>query len=139
MHLFCAAYGAAVDPPSCVTVADAREYAGEVGEMIETFQKAAEFLDQLGEERLAAELNRIVSMHEYDDDVWWESPYLVRRDRGNSDIRAYAVALSTMTYILFGKALYGTLATIVNVVFDRKDVNASKIHEMLRRIPFPWG
>ena len=59
-------------------------------------------------------------------------PWLIIRDRGDTKLRTYIVDLSIAAVSIFGTPLYGTLATVANVVFGGKAVTAAQVRELLR-------
>jgi hypothetical protein len=63
-----------------------------------------------------------------------DDPWIIARQSGDVELRAFVADLSITTQLLFRKTLHGTLATVTNVVFDRKDMTFGKIREMLRPV-----
>ena len=61
-----------------------------------------------------------------------DDPWIVTRRRGNFELRTFLADLMICNETLFGKPLWGTIATIANVVFDRRDITRSKVREMFR-------
>ena len=57
----------------------------------------------------------------------------VRRHRGDSTLRAFAIELDETMQRLFGSSMHGTAAKIANVVFEREDITLSKMREFARR------
>jgi len=78
-----------------------------------------------------------------DDEVWnlepnksrADDPWIITRDRGDSNVRTFVVDLSIPTHLLFGKSLYGQLAAVANVVFSRDGITGLKVQEWLRDRP----
>lgn len=64
-----------------------------------------------------------------------DDPWIITRERGDPELRTFIVDLSITTISCFGTPLYGTLATVANVVFSRDDITQSKVREMLRGTP----
>jgi len=61
-----------------------------------------------------------------------DDPWVIIRDRGDPKLRTYVVDLSIPTVSIFGTPLYGTLATVANVVFGLNVLTAEKVREWLR-------
>jgi hypothetical protein len=61
-----------------------------------------------------------------------DDPWIITRRRGDLELRTFLANLSVITGTLFGQALYGTLATVANVRFNREDVTHRRVWEMLR-------
>jgi hypothetical protein len=61
-----------------------------------------------------------------------DDPWIITRQRGDLELRTFVANLSTVTGTLFKQTLYGTLATVANVRFNREDVTHRKVREMLR-------
>jgi hypothetical protein len=60
---------------------------------------------------------------------WSNSSRLyVRRHRGDSRLRAFAIELDETMLRLFGSSMHGTAAKIANVVFEREDITLSKMY-----------
>ena len=60
-----------------------------------------------------------------------DNPFLLRKARGNSDLRFACRFLANMTRRAFGKPMYKTLATTLTVVFA-KSVTPEQVREELR-------
>jgi hypothetical protein len=59
--------------------------------------------------------------------------WTIGRQRTDNRLRAYVFTLAKLNNILFGTPMYGTLATIANVVFNGTNkITGPHIHEMLR-------
>jgi hypothetical protein len=64
----------------------------------------------------------------FDDD-----PGLLKHKVGDEDIRTFVIATCGIARLLFGHDLYGTIATISNVVFrPNVKIEAARVREMLR-------
>jgi hypothetical protein len=61
-----------------------------------------------------------------------DDPWVIVRDRGDPKLRTYIIDLSIAAISIFGTSLYGTLATVANVVFGGEAVTAAKVRELLR-------
>jgi hypothetical protein len=61
-----------------------------------------------------------------------DDPWIVTRRRGNYEIRTFLADLMISTETLFATPLWGTIATIANVIFDRQDITRMKVREMFR-------
>jgi hypothetical protein len=102
----------------------------------------AAILSSHGMEREARKLHRIatdcdseaVSILPYEHGFSFKTddPWIIVRRRGDLELRAFVVDLSIITGTLFGKTLFGTLATVSNVRFNRQNATAGKVREMLR-------
>jgi hypothetical protein len=57
---------------------------------------------------------------------------LFERQTADASLRAFAMKLQEAMKNLFGTFLYGQIATISNVVFDRNDVKQSHVREIVR-------
>ena len=55
--------------------------------------------------------------------------------KGDTQLKTFIIDLSIPTVSLFGKYLYGSLATVANVVFASKNVTHEKVREILRSPP----
>jgi hypothetical protein len=108
-------------------------------------------LSLLGMEREARKIQRIASDFDYEAfnilpnqgipseqndgpffNLQTDDPWIITRRRGDLELRTFLANLSVITGTLFGQALYGTLATVANVRFNREDVTHRKVWEMLR-------
>lgn len=61
-----------------------------------------------------------------------ESRFIVKRRRTDARLEAYVESLALDCRNLFRKDLYGVIATITNVVFDRNDMTDARIRTILR-------
>jgi hypothetical protein len=60
------------------------------------------------------------------------SPLLVNRKHGRNDlIKGFVLELAATTKAIFGASLFGTVATLTNVAFDRADITAGQIRRMV--------
>jgi hypothetical protein len=60
------------------------------------------------------------------------SPLLVNRKHGrNESIKGFVLELAATTKAIFGASLFGTVATLTNVAFDRTDITAGQIRRMI--------
>jgi hypothetical protein len=60
------------------------------------------------------------------------SPLLVKRKHGRNElIEGFVLELAATTKAIFGASLFGTVATLTNVAFDRADITASQIRKMV--------
>jgi hypothetical protein len=67
-----------------------------------------------------------------------QDPLLGRRKpRGDSRLKGLVVGLTVATRGIFGAPLYGTVATLANVVLDRRDLTDGKVRKMVIRTPRP--
>jgi hypothetical protein len=60
-----------------------------------------------------------------------------RKPRGDSRLKGFVVGLAFATKGIFGAPLYGTVATLANVVLDRRDVTDDKVRKIVKRTPRP--
>jgi hypothetical protein len=84
----------------------------------------------------AAKLREIIEQCEHLLDLQLESihsddPIIIARKRGDPEIRTYVVQLYELGFALFGTPLYGTLATIANVVFNCETVTGPMVRDWL--------
>jgi hypothetical protein len=70
-----------------------------------------------------------------DRDPKTDDPWIISRRVHDAQLRTFVATLSIITDQLCKKTLYGTIATIANVVFSRNDVTGSTVREMLRSPP----
>jgi hypothetical protein len=60
------------------------------------------------------------------------SPLLVNRKHGrNESTKGFVLELAATTKAIFGASLFGTVATLTNVAFDRADITAGQIRRMV--------
>jgi hypothetical protein len=62
---------------------------------------------------------------------------LVDRDQGDRVARGYALELANLTYSLFGKPLYGTIAKVTNIAFDTNKVSKKNVENWVRLSELP--
>jgi hypothetical protein len=87
----------------------------------------------------ARELMRIAIQCEKEINFMYNR-WIVDRQRSDNRLRGYLLTLAELNKLLFGTPMYGTLATIANVVFNRtkgSEITGSQVHEMLRGLK-PW-
>jgi hypothetical protein len=121
-----------------VFLADIQDKVEKLGKVSASLREQAEILQSFGMGRDARKLGEIVA--DCDEEAGnlepnnprVDDPWIITRDRGDSDVRSFVVDLSIPTHLLFGKSLFGTLATVANVVFSRDDVTDAKVREWLR-------
>ena len=121
-------------------------------EVAEVLRKQATALQSLGMKGDARKLNEIasdcddealnvlperhVASDENDGSIFTpqaDDPWIITRQSGDVELRAFVADLSITTASLFGKDLHRTVATVANVVFNRQDVTRDNVREMLRR------
>jgi hypothetical protein len=63
-----------------------------------------------------------------------DNPWIITRDRGINDahLRTFVASVSITTQTLLNKNMYGTIATLANVVFGRDDISGRRVRGMLR-------
>jgi hypothetical protein len=120
-----------------VSLSDLQTRAKELSKVATKLQDQAVLLESFGMKREAQQLNKVASVCEEQSersipDLEADDPWIISRDRGDAEIRTYVVSLSIPTTIIFGSPLYGTLATVANVVFGCDTVTAAKVREWLR-------
>jgi hypothetical protein len=140
------AYQAALDH-ELVYLSDLEAKVRKLQNVAKRLRSDAAILSSFGMEREARKLKNIASHCDdeafnilpYDDEnsahSWslkTDDRWIIVRRQGDLELRAFVVSLSIITGTLFRKILYGTLATVSNVRFDRQDVTAEKVREMLR-------
>jgi hypothetical protein len=138
--LFSRAYNLALDPPPVVNVAEAHQYLTELRNISARLRNEASKLSELGMEEDALEVGRIAANCE--EQAIWAEPdeedlltfVAAYRNRNDNSLRGYVAYLAGTTQQIFGKPLHGTLATISNVAFQRTDITADRIHDILRSI-----
>jgi hypothetical protein len=60
-----------------------------------------------------------------------------RKPRWDARLKGFVIALASTTKLLFGVPLFGTVATLANVVLDRRDLTDDKVRKMIIRTPRP--
>jgi hypothetical protein len=90
-------------------------------------------LDDIGRELDAVDMIRIADDCDEELRAYEEAPFnpnlIIERKRSDPKIRTYAVNLSLFAYSIFKTPLSGTIATTVNVVFERADLTDDKVRE----------
>jgi len=144
------AYEAALDH-ELEFLSDLEAKASKLQKVAKRLQSDAAILSSLGMEREARKLLRIASNcedkafnilpiqdipSEQTDaprfSLKTDDPWIITRRRGDLQLGTFVANLSVITGTLFGQALYGTLAIVANVRFNREDVTHRKVWEMLR-------
>ena len=135
-----------------VFLSDLEAKVSKLQKVAKRLRSDAAILSSLGMEREARKLLRIASdcddeafnilpiqdvPSEQNDDGYLfslqtDDPWIITRRRGDLQLRTFVANLSVITGTLFGKTLHGTLATVANIRFNRKDVTQRKVWEMLR-------
>lgn len=59
-------------------------------------------------------------------------PLRVERHREEPHLRGYVIALAEVSKEIFGSPLYGSIARVANVIFNRSDLTSDKVRELLR-------
>jgi hypothetical protein len=109
----------------------------ELRKVSESLQEQAVILQSFGMNGDARKLGEVAA--DCDDEAWnlepnkprADDPWIITRDRGDPKLRTFVVDLSISTHLLFGKSLYGQLATVANVVFNRDDMTGAKVREWI--------
>lgn len=136
--LFTHAYNLALDPPPVINVAEAHQYLTELRKISARLRNEASKLSELGMEEDALEVERIAANCE--EQSYWAEPdeedlltfVAAYRNRNDNSLRSYVAYLAGATQQIFGQPLHGTLATISNVAFQRTNITADRIHDILR-------
>jgi hypothetical protein len=136
------AYEASLDH-ELVFLSDLEAKASKLQKVAKRQRSGAAILSSLGMECEAQKLQQIAS--DCDDEAFnilpydgvhfslqTHDPWVITRRRGDLELRTFVANLSIITEPLFGKTLHGTLATVANVRFNRKDVTQRTVWEMLR-------
>jgi hypothetical protein len=90
-------------------------------------QKEARLLRERWSEEPEAELHAAaieaaVSFHmSKTKDIFQANPHLVVRDQSDPHLRAYALYMAHQAKLLFGKNMYGTIATVTNVAMVKNN------------------
>jgi hypothetical protein len=135
------AYRAALDLKP-VLFSDLKANANTLKALADRLRKEAEILRSFEMEREVRKLNEVAS--DCDDRVWNIDPdnlepgddlWIVRRQKGDVQLRTFVASLSIPTVSLFDDYLYGTIAIVANVALGRDDVRPSKVREILRVHP----
>jgi hypothetical protein len=121
-----------------VFLADIQAKVKELCKISENLREQAAILQSFGMGRNARKLGEIAA--DCDDEAWnlepnkprADDPWIITRNRGDSNVRTFVADLSISTQSLFGSALSGTLATTANVVFNRNDMTGARVREWLR-------
>ncbi len=82
-------------------------------------------LQEAGKECVAAAFRRHAAMPQV-------APFLVTRRRTDPRLEAFVERIAHETTRLFGSALYGVIATITNVAFERSDPDRQTIRAILK-------
>jgi hypothetical protein len=125
-----------------VFLSDLEKKVGKLQGISEQLRDIAAILSSLGRKREARKLRQIASdcddhasnilPERNSDGSLADDPWIITRRRGDSKVRTFVANLSITTRQLFGRTLYGTLATVTNVAFNRQDITDTKVRDMLR-------
>ena len=138
--LFHTAFSLARQTPRSVSVADKRKAAHRFRTMAKQIRAdAAEQRRMRGfpDDRL---LEAGFAYDELADDAAGSlGPTLLvsRKPRWDARLKGFVIALASTTKLLFGAQLFGTVATLANVVLDRRDLTDDKVRKMVIRTPRP--
>jgi hypothetical protein len=130
-------YHAALDPKP-VFLSDIKAEVDALRNAAEQLRAQAEVLQSLNIEcaalqQIAANCDSEARLRDRDPKI--DDPWIISRRVHDPELRTFAAVLSVVTDQLCKKTLYGTIATIANVVFSRTDTTGSKVREMLRSPP----
>ena len=121
-----------------VLFSDLKANANTLKALADRLRKEADILRSLEMEENGRSLDEIAS--DCDDEAFNidparlesdDDPWIIRRQKGDVQLRTFVASLSIRTVSLFGDYLYGTIAAVANVALGRDDVRASKIREIL--------
>ena len=76
----------------------------------------------------ATDVRENLRAHEKEGD----DPWIITRNKGDIELRAFVADMVITTTTLFETELYGTIANIANAVFERSDITELTVREMLR-------
>lgn len=118
-----------------ILLADILKKIKTITQIAETLRTQANLLHSIGLRANFAKLNSIAD--DLDDDAHsleppHDDPGILKRARGDLRLRAFIANLSISTSSFFGTPLYSTLATVTNTVFERRDLTAAMVKEILR-------
>jgi hypothetical protein len=133
-YLFHHAYLSALVEKSVVTGQEiASNFVGRT-ETAHRLFKEADSLRSFGMEREALELVRIAIACQDNVEILSDR-WIVGRKRSDNRLRAYVITLAELTKKLFGKPLYGSLASLATVAFNLADaagITDAQVREILR-------
>jgi hypothetical protein len=90
--------------------------------------------DAIEQERLGLyESQRFVEAALAYEELAGRSRLVKRQPRGDARLKRFVMALADITKNVFGSPLYGSVATIANVVFSRDDLTSGRVRKMLPR------
>jgi|HubBroStandDraft_6_1064221.scaffolds.fasta_scaffold680096_2 hypothetical protein len=132
-------YHAALEPKP-VFLSDIKAEVDALRNAAEQLRAQAEVLQSLHIEcaalqEIAANCDSEARLRDRDPKI--DDPWIISRRVHDAELRTFVAILSVITEQLCKKTLYGTIATIANVVFSRNDMTGSKVREMLRSPPGP--
>ena len=140
-HFFNHVYRAALDSVP-VFLSDIHAKIEKLRRVAESLEKQAAKLESLGMNAKAQSLREVAS--NCDDEAGnldsrrlepGDDPWIIARNRKDPKVRALVADLFIAARMCFGSSLYGTLATVANVVLSRDDMTGPKVREMLRVAP----
>jgi hypothetical protein len=89
-------------------------------------------LDQHVEALRSAGRNEIAAAYERHAEKPAVARFFVERKRTNARLEAFIEGLAGQTNPLFGKPLYGVIATIANIAFERSDLDRQHVRAILK-------
>ncbi|UGY16796.1 hypothetical protein HAP48_0004465 [Bradyrhizobium septentrionale] len=140
---FCHACDSAIESEP-VFFQDIEAKANQLRELAEGLRRQASISRSFKQEKKARQLEELAMDHEDEADILLpqanqskfapqaDDPWVIRRDRGDAEIRTYVALLSTTTSMIFKDSLFGVLAIVANVVHERNDVTRAMVREWLR-------
>jgi hypothetical protein len=137
---FHCAYYVAQDPRPLLSRAELKQERAAYSTAQQKLNELSETLRSLGMKSKAEELQRI-SVEVEDCASWVEVDaedrgQIIDRHRSDVFLRSYVVRLARINRVIFGRVLYGTLATTTNVAFDlQRPIEGKQIREILRSLP----
>jgi hypothetical protein len=139
---FYGAYDKALGPGPLPTRKSLDDLHKEYSDVTKKLRALAERLRAMGMDHHAEELVRI-ALEVEENKLYIETNYedrgtrIVERQRSDPLLQSYVVQLATITRVIFGSPLYGTIATTATVALDLKEpATGPEIREIIDRFPF---
>lgn len=142
--LFRNAYQSALNPQP-IFASDLRSNIRKLGDAAKQLRKISSVLSSLELTDEARQLKTIAeacvdqadgvleTLHAHEREG--DDPWIITRNKGDLELRLFVADMVITTTMLFEKELHGTIANIANAVFERDDVTAATVREMLRVSP----
>ncbi len=125
-----------------VFLSDLQAEVAELEDLAGKLRNCAEALRSRGDGSNAQQLDEIAN--QYDDEAYaknpdrlkpGDDPWIIERARGDARIRTFIADCSISALTIFKENLFGTVAKVTNVVFNRNDVTANQVREIMRVRP----